>query len=189
MLAARFREPVAVEPLPVGRGRQRKTRCRLLFDSLGELRGSAGTSPLHGRVHALRALPPDTADTLSVVAKDLAQDLRVLLLDEFFVGDIGDAMILGRLLEQLVVVRGVTLLTSSNIPPQELYRDGLQRASSPGIECCKELRVRRSTARRTTAEASDAGRNLRSRWAPSRRRWREFRGSSAAKPALRHASK
>jgi cell division protein ZapE len=38
-------------------------------------------------------------------------------------------MILGRLLEQLVEVRGVTLLTTSNIPPAELYRDGLQRAS------------------------------------------------------------
>jgi cell division protein ZapE len=38
-------------------------------------------------------------------------------------------MILGRLLEQLVEVRGVTLLTTSNLPPAELYRDGLQRAS------------------------------------------------------------
>ena len=38
-------------------------------------------------------------------------------------------MILGRLLEQLIEVRGVTLLTTSNIPPKDLYRDGLQRAS------------------------------------------------------------
>ncbi|MEO8160137.1 MAG: cell division protein ZapE, partial [Arenimonas sp.] len=103
----------------------------LLFDSLGELpRRRWHFHRFMGEVHArLRALPPDTADTLSVVAKELAADLRVLLLDEFFVGDIGDAMILGRLLEQLIEVRGVTLLTTSNIPPAELYRDGLQRAS------------------------------------------------------------
>src|SRR5207342_3555816 len=81
-------------------------------------------------VHArLRELPPDTPDTLAVVARQMAGDMRVLLLDEFFVGDIGDAMILGRLLEQLIEVRGVTLVTTSNIPPAELYRDGLQRAS------------------------------------------------------------
>ena len=79
---------------------------------------------MHARLRAL----PDTADTLSVVARDLARDMRVLVLDEFFVGDIGDAMILGRLLEQLIG-RGVSLVTTSNIQPPELYRDGLQRAS------------------------------------------------------------
>ena len=131
--AARFREPGGVRGLylwgAVGRGKTLLTD--LLYDSLGEVpRQRWHFHRFMGEVHArLRALPPDTADTLSVVAKALAQDLRVLLLDEFFVGDIGDAMILGRLLEQLVEVRGVTLLTTSNIPPAELYRDGLQRAS------------------------------------------------------------
>ncbi len=131
--AARFREPGAVRGLylwgSVGRGKT--LLADLLFDSLGTLpRQRWHFHRFMGEVHRrLRALPPDTADTLSVVARELAQDLRVLLLDEFFVGDIGDAMILGRLLEQLVEVRGVTLLTTSNIPPAELYRDGLQRAS------------------------------------------------------------
>jgi cell division protein ZapE len=132
-LAARFREPEAVRGLylwgAVGRGKT--LLADLLFDSLeGVPKQRWHFHRFMGEVHArLRALPPDTADTLSVVAKAMAQDLRVLLLDEFFVGDIGDAMILGRLLEQLVVERGVTLLTTSNIPPAELYRDGLQRAS------------------------------------------------------------
>ena len=132
-LASRFRdaEPVRGMYLWGGVGRGKTLLSDLLYDSLGEVpRKRAHFHRFMGEVHAhLRALPSDTADTLSVVAKEMAQDLRVLLLDEFFVGDIGDAMILGRLLEQLVEVRGVTLLTTSNIPPQDLYRDGLQRAS------------------------------------------------------------
>ena len=132
-LAARLREPQAVRGLYLwgGVGRGKTLLSDLLYDSLGEIpRQRWHFHRFMGEVHArLRALPGDTADTLSLVAKAMAQDLRVLLLDEFFVGDIGDAMILGRLLEQLVEVRGVTLLTTSNIPPAELYRDGLQRAS------------------------------------------------------------
>ena len=129
--AARFRDPVAVPGLyiwgPVGRGKTFLTD--LLFEQLADVpKRRWHFHRFMGEVHArLRALP-DTADTLAVVAKDLAADLRVLVLDEFFVGDIGDAMILGRLLDQLIA-RGVTLVTTSNIPPSELYRDGLQRAS------------------------------------------------------------
>ncbi len=130
-LAARFREPVAVDGLYLwGRvGRGKTFLADLLYDNLGSVpRQRWHFHRFMGEVHArLRALP-DTADTLSVVARDMVQDLRLLMLDEFFVGDIGDAMILGRLLEQLVG-RGVTLVTTSNIPPSELYRDGLQRAS------------------------------------------------------------
>lgn len=80
-----------------------------------------------GEVHArLRALGERT-DPLVDVAAEYADAIRVLCLDEFFVGDIGDAMILGRLLEQLFE-RGVVLVTTSNTVPAELYRDGLQRA-------------------------------------------------------------
>ena len=129
--AARFREPQPVPGLylwgSVGRGKT--FLADLLFDGLGELpRRRWHFHRFMGEVHGrLRALP-DTADTLSVVARALAEDMRLLLLDEFFVGDIGDAMILGRLLDQLFA-RGVTLVTTSNIPPAALYRDGLQRAS------------------------------------------------------------
>jgi len=132
-LAARFREPEAVRGLYLwgGVGRGKTLLADILYASLeGVPKQRWHFHRFMGEVHArLRALPPDTADTLSVVAKALAPDMRVLLLDEFFVGDIGDAMILGRLLEQLVQVRGMTLITTSNIPPKELYRDGLQRAS------------------------------------------------------------
>ena len=130
-LAAKLRGPEAVRGIylwgSVGRGKT--FLLDLLYDGLGDVpRQRWHFHRFMGQVHArLRALP-DTADTLSVVAKELAGELRLLVLDEFFVGDIGDAMILSRLLDRLVA-QGVTLATTSNIPPPELYRDGLQRAS------------------------------------------------------------
>jgi len=66
-------------------------------------------------------------DPLAVIARDWRHTLRVLVLDEFFVSDIGDAMLLGRLLDRLFA-EGVVLVTTSNTVPGELYKDGLQRA-------------------------------------------------------------
>ena len=66
-------------------------------------------------------------DPLAAIAREWRRSVRVLVLDEFFVSDIGDAMLLGRLLERMFA-EGVVLVTSSNAAPTDLYKDGLQRA-------------------------------------------------------------
>lgn len=85
----------------------------------------------------LRAHAGET-DPLAMIAREWRHRLRVLVLDEFFVDDIGDAMLLGRLLEHLFA-QGVTLVTSSNTAPDNLYQDGLQRARFlPAIDLIKQ---------------------------------------------------
>lgn len=89
------------------------------------------------RVHNQLKQLQGEADPIEVVAADLAAQAKIICFDEFFVADIGDAMILGKLLRGLFS-RGVTLVATSNIPPAELYRDGLQRQQFlPAIDLLK----------------------------------------------------
>ena len=76
-------------------------------------------------------------DPLAVLADNIEKSTRVLCLDEFHVDDIADAMILGRLMSEMLG-RGVVLLTTSNYPPDGLYPNGMQRQNFlPAIEVLK----------------------------------------------------
>jgi cell division protein ZapE len=77
-------------------------------------------------VHAELKTIRKHAHPLELVAARVAARIRVLCLDEFFVADIADAMLLAGLLGGLFR-RGVTLVTTSNIEPEDLYKEGLQR--------------------------------------------------------------
>ena len=86
------------------------------------------------RVHGELARLKGVANPLAQVADGLSAEARVLCFDEFFVSDIGDAMILGELLNALFE-RRVTLVATSNVAPRRLYEDGLQRRRFlPAIE-------------------------------------------------------
>ncbi len=79
------------------------------------------------RVHGELKLLQGQKNPLDVIAKKFADEVEIICFDEFFVSDITDAMILGGLFEKLFGL-GVTLVATSNIVPDDLYKDGLQRA-------------------------------------------------------------
>lgn len=88
-------------------------------------------------IHQAMTQLKNAADPLVTIAADFAKRVRVLCLDELHVNDIGDAMILGRLLQNLFE-QGVVIVTTSNYAPDSLYKDGLQRERFlPAIDIIK----------------------------------------------------
>ncbi len=119
-----------------GVGRGKTLLMDLFVASLGVDAAHPGASPSAAErshfhhfmrsVHAELARIERRSRPLDLVAQRLAARSRVICLDELFVADIADAMILGGLFEALFR-RGVALVATSNQRPQDLYEDGLQR--------------------------------------------------------------
>ncbi|MBA5776951.1 cell division protein ZapE [Stappia sp. F7233] len=99
---------------------------------------------VHDRVHrtrlAIKAGTIKGSDPIPPVAAEIAEETRLLCFDEFAVTDIADAMILGRLFTHLFDL-GVVVVATSNVDPQDLYRDGLNRGHFMGFISLLQARV------------------------------------------------
>lgn len=87
-------------------------------------------SDVHNRIHlhrqAVKRGDTKQDDPIIPVANSIADDVRLLCFDEFTVRDVTDAMIMRRLFTHLFT-RNVVIVATSNVDPDDLYQDGLQR--------------------------------------------------------------
>jgi cell division protein ZapE len=85
----------------------------------------------------------EVGDPIAPIAVKIAEDIRCLAFDEMVVTNTADAAIMSRLFTALIIEQGVTIVTTSNRPPDDLYKDGLNRSLFlPFIELIeKELDV------------------------------------------------
>ena len=145
-LSSFFRKPQAVKGLYFwgGVGRGKTFLVDLFYDGLPiEQKYRTHFHRFMRGIHERLRAHQGQSDPLAKIAQEWRSRLRVLVLDEFFVTDIGDAMLLARLLERLFA-EGVTLVTTSNTAVENLYLNGLQRDSFlPAIDLlqcyCVEL--------------------------------------------------
>ncbi|MFT5140597.1 MAG: cell division protein ZapE [Lysobacterales bacterium] len=121
-----------------GVGRGKTWLMDLFFDSIPfEQKQRIHFHRFMARVHEGLREHHASSDPLKVIARDWGNRVQVLCFDEFFVSDIADAMLLAILLEALLE-HGVILVATSNLHPDDLYKDGLQRARFlPAIELIK----------------------------------------------------
>jgi cell division protein ZapE len=88
-------------------------------------------------IHAALNRHQGEENPLAAISREIARDTRLICLDEFHITDITDAMLMRRLLEGLFE-NSVILVTTSNLQPDDLYRDGLQRSQFlPAIDLIK----------------------------------------------------
>ena len=80
---------------------------------------------VHARLREERK--KESGDPIPPVAQAIASEARVLAFDEMVVNNSADAMIMSRLFTAMIVDEGVTVVTTSNRAPSELYKDGLNR--------------------------------------------------------------